>query len=91
MLIRVLASFLLLFSILFMPFWVSILLALAGMIYFDLYWEAVLLFFLSDLLYGTSEVKLHGLTFISFLLSMIILITIELLKKKLKFYNKNIK
>ena len=83
---RILASFILLFSILFMPFWVSVILALAGMIYFHIYFEAILLFILSDILYGLPEAKFSNMIFVSFIVSTIFLIGIEMIKKKLKFY-----
>lgn len=69
-----------------MPFWVSVVVALAGMIYFNIFWEAVILFFLSDLLYGTREAKFSSAIFISFITVMVILIIIEIVKKKVKFY-----
>ena len=69
-----------------MPWWVSVILALAGMIYFNVFWEAVVLFLLSDLLWGVREAKFHNMIFISFILTTIILIIIEIIKKKLKFY-----
>jgi len=84
MLIRILASFLLLFSVLFMPFWVSLLLALAGVFYFSIFWEAVALLFLSNLLYGAGD---PSAIFISLLIYTIIFIAIEMLKKKIKFYD----
>ncbi|MFA6257461.1 MAG: hypothetical protein WC671_00415 [Candidatus Paceibacterota bacterium] len=86
MVYRILASVLLLFSILFMPLWVSAILALGGMVYFNIFWEAVPLFLLSDLLYGVKEIKFNNIIFISFIASIIILIIIEIIKKKLKFY-----
>jgi len=86
MIYRILTSLLLLLSILFMPWWVSVILALAGMIYFNVFWEAVVLFLLSDLLWGVREAKFHNMIFISFILTTIILIIIEIIKKKLKFY-----
>jgi len=93
MLLRILASVLLLISILFMPFWVSVVLALASMVYFSIFWEAIVLFLLSDLLYGVKEAKFSGMIFISFIVAIIVLIIMELLKNKLKFYpsrdNKN--
>ncbi|MCX6751726.1 MAG: hypothetical protein NT161_03125 [Candidatus Nomurabacteria bacterium] len=67
-----------------MPFWVSVILALAGMIYFSFFWEGVALFFLSDLLYGTSEARFFNIFFISTIISFIVLIIIELSKKKLR-------
>ncbi|MFA6273812.1 MAG: hypothetical protein WC662_01500 [Candidatus Paceibacterota bacterium] len=86
--IRILAFFILLFSILFMPFWLSIILAIIGIIYFSFFWEAIILFFLSDLLYGIKEEKTFNVIFISLFTSFLIVIIIEYLKRKLKFYPK---
>jgi len=86
--LRILASIVLLFSILFMPFWLSVILAFAGMIYFSFFWEAIVLFFLSDLLYGAGENRFFHIVFISLIISSLILITLELLKGKTKFYSK---
>ncbi len=87
MAIRVLAFIILLISILFMPFWLSVILALAAMAYFSFFWESVLLFFLSDLLYGVKEIKFFNIYFVSFIVSFIILVVLELLKKKIRVYN----
>ncbi len=84
--LRILAAILLLFSILFMPFWVSVILALAGMIYFTMFWETLMLFLLSDVLYGAREAKFSGAIFVSFIASAVVLVIIEITKKKLKFY-----
>jgi len=85
MILRILASIILLLSVLFMPFWVSAILALLGMVYFPFFLEAVLLFFLSDLLYGTPEPKLFNMIFVSFISALICFIILELLKNKLRF------
>ena len=87
--LRISFAILLLFSVLFLPFWVSVILAILGMLYFSLFFEAVALFLLSDLLYGATEPKLFNIFFFSFILSIILLLVIEYLKKKLKFYKKN--
>jgi hypothetical protein len=86
MVLRFLAFFILLFSILFLPFWVSAILAILAMIYFKNYWEAVILFFISDFLYGTMGTKYAFLTFTSGIFALIFLLLIEFLKKKFKFY-----
>ncbi|OGI59433.1 hypothetical protein A3C60_00490 [Candidatus Nomurabacteria bacterium RIFCSPHIGHO2_02_FULL_37_45] len=86
MVFRILAFLVLLLSILFMPFWVSVILAFMGMVYFPLFLEAVFLFLLSDLLYGAREAKLGGMIFVSFIITVVVFILIEFLKKKLKFY-----
>jgi hypothetical protein len=67
-----------------MPFWVSIILALAGMAYFSFFWEAVILFFLSELLYGVNEIRLSNIFFISLIIPFATLLIIEFLKKKLR-------
>ncbi len=88
MITRISFAFLLLFSILFLPFYISAILAILGMFYFSMFVESVILLFISDLLYGVKEVKLFNIYFISFLLSLFFLLFIEGLKKKLKFYEK---
>jgi hypothetical protein len=67
-----------------MPFWVSILLALAGMICFSFFWESVILFLLSDLLYGAGEARFFNIFFVSLIVSFLVLIIIELIKKKVR-------
>ncbi|MEX2052179.1 MAG: hypothetical protein WD991_00595 [Candidatus Paceibacterota bacterium] len=76
----------LLFSVLFLPFWLSALIAFLGILYFHIFLEAVVLFFLSDLLYGVGEPKLFGIYIASTLTSLLILAIIEILKRRLKFY-----
>lgn len=87
MLLRISASVVLLFSMLFMPFWVSVILAFLAIVYFSLFWEAVVIFLLSDLLYGIKETKSFHTIFISFTVTLIFLITIEIVKKKVKYYS----
>ena len=82
--VRIFAFLLLLISILFWPFWVSVILGLAGVLYFSKFWEVAILFLLSDLLYGAKEVKFNNMLFITFVVASFILILIEILKTKLK-------
>ena len=83
---RILASVILLLSIIYLPLWVSAVLAVGGMFYFNLFWEAVFLFFLSDLLYGVEKSWFFNFTFVSSVLAALCLIILEFVKKKLKFY-----
>jgi len=91
MALRILSSFILLFSIFFMPFWVSVILALGAMLYFDLFWEAIPIFLLSDLLYGVNEIRFYNVTYVSFLLSSVLLFVIEFIKKESIFYPNKLK
>lgn len=86
-LFRIFYGAILLFSILFMPLWVSVILAFGGMIYFPVYAEAVILFLLSDLLFGARIAKYGEMIFVSFLIFLAALLILEGFKKKLKFYN----
>ena len=89
MVLRILAFIILLLSVLFMPFWVSVILALIGMVYFSFFLEAVFLFLLSDLLFGIKEVRLFDIIFLSFIVSLICLIILELLKNELRLRKNN--
>jgi len=74
-----------------MPFWVSIILALFGIIYFRYYWESTILLFISDLLYGIKEDRFWDIYIISFFISFIVLLIAEMLKKKIRFSKQEIK
>jgi len=91
MVFRILFSIILLLSVLFFPFYLSVILALLGMAYFPFFIEAIFLLLLSDLLYGAREARFFDITFISFSLSVIFFLIIEFLKKKIRFYPTEIK
>jgi succinate dehydrogenase/fumarate reductase cytochrome b subunit len=67
-----------------MPFWFSVILVLIAMAYFSHYYEGVALFFISDLLYGVSEARYMGIFFIATIISVIFIVSIEILKKKMR-------
>lgn len=77
-------------SIFFGPFWLSIILAILAMFLFRIFWEGVILFLLSDLLYAAEEARFYNIISISFITSLVTLVLIELLKKKLRFYPKRL-
>jgi hypothetical protein len=85
MLLRISVSALILFSILFWPFWLSVILALVAMVYFPIFFEACVLFLLSDVLYGVSEAKFYGMVFVSFFISIVVLLLVEKLKRNSNF------
>ncbi|MFA6520280.1 MAG: hypothetical protein WCT44_01580 [Candidatus Paceibacterota bacterium] len=78
---RILFSILLFISVIFWPFWLSVLLAIVGMVYFSHYWEAVTLLLLSDVLYGVKEAKFSGMIFVSFFISIIVILLVEAFKR----------
>ncbi|MCF7833939.1 MAG: hypothetical protein K9L98_03540 [Candidatus Pacebacteria bacterium] len=89
--IRILAVVILGVSIIFLPFWVSAVLAFGMMFYFRYFIEAVFLFLISDLIFGVSEEKYGTFTFLSMFLTAIMLLIIEYTKKKTRFdyFNKD--
>lgn len=89
MIIRILSAILLFFCVIFLPFWLSIVLAAVAMFYFSFFFEAVFILLVSDLLYGAHETRFAGTVFASFILSLVLLIIIELAKKRMRIYSKN--
>lgn len=87
MLVRILATVVLFFSVLYLPFWVSVILALGAMAYFRMYWEAVLVFLVIDALYGVPQERFFGFTFVASAFALALLLIVEILKTKTKFYN----
>ena len=67
----------------FMPFWVTGLLVLFGIIYFKLYWEGVVVLLISDFFFGTSEIRYGNITYISSLASLVILVIAEMIKNRM--------
>lgn len=86
MVLRISASIILLFSILFMPFWISVILALVGIAYFPFFLEAIFLSLLSDFLYGAKEAGFFNINLVFFAITLICFIVLELLKSKLRFH-----
>ena len=72
---------------LFLPIWISWGLAVGLMFYWRTYWEGVAFLVLSDLLFGARGAEFFGVSYFSSLISIITLLGVEVLKKKLKLYD----
>jgi hypothetical protein len=83
---RICYDILLFISVLFLPFYISIVLGIVGMFYFSFYIESVIFFGISDLLHGAPVAKFHNFEFILFTSSALGLLVVEFSKTKLKFY-----
>jgi len=82
---RFLALVLLFLSILYLPYWFSVFLVVLFAFSFKLYLEAIFLAFWGDLLYLPGRASLlFGHKYL--LIFTIIVVLIELLKRRLKFY-----
>ncbi len=66
---RILATCLLILTVLFLPYWLYLPLLILGMALIPLYWEAIMVGFLIDTLYGPSGLPiLTSVAFWSFLM-----------------------
>lgn len=84
---RILTAVVLFGSILFLPFWLSVILALGAIIYFRYYLEVAFFFLVSDLLFGIPEKSILSMAFMSFVASIIMVFVAEFIKKKLRLKN----
>ena len=71
-----------------MPFWFSVTLLILLATKFKYFYEASILFLLSDLLFGVKEGLFGDFLFNSFLISLILIFATEFIKRKLR-YHKN--
>lgn len=81
---RIIFSIVLFLSVLFLPFWVSAILGLIGILAFRYYFEAVGLLLISDLMFGAPTARFYNFTFVSTLFSLALLTATELVRDKLK-------
>lgn len=88
---RIALSLILLLSVLFSPVYISLALALIGIVYFSYYVEAIVLLLVSDLLYGVGEVRYYNSPFLTLLIVTVVFVLIELLKRQLKFTKNDLK
>ncbi len=77
-----------------MPFWVSIILGILSIIYIPSFFEIIPLFFISDLIYGTSGTystfgaqknNFFDIFFIQTIIIILIFITLESIKTKIRY------
>ncbi len=83
MILRILASLILSASLITMPFYFSLILAILFIFYFRFFLEALVLMLLSDLIFGVQMDKFWNIRLVSFLICLIIFIFLEILKKRL--------
>ena len=81
---RITANIILLMSVLFAPWWITIILALALVFYFKLYYEFIIAAVITDMLYGVPEVLLFDWVFVYTAFSIILFILVQWLKTRLR-------
>jgi hypothetical protein len=83
--VRIAADVILFFSVLFFPWWVSCILALLGVFFFENFFEAFFAGMLIDSLYGTQQVNIRGFYLFFSALFFGIFVFGEILKEKTRF------
>jgi len=84
MILRILSVFMILFSIFFLPYWVYLPLTIVAIFYFRLFWEAVILGFIIDLLYR-PETTSGLLVFPYALIGLVLVLVLLPLQDRLRF------
>ena len=80
-------------SVLWGPFWSSMILLLIGVALYNYFFEGPVLKFLMDLMYGVPLERFYGYTFVAFSSALVLLFLAEYIKQKSRFktfYEKNI-
>lgn len=71
-------------AIIFLPYWIYVPLLIFGMAIFPFYWEAILLGFLIDVLYGENIISLWSLASSSAFLVLVGLLILMPLRERLR-------
>jgi len=83
---RIILDIVLFLSIFLVPFWLQGILALVLLFYFRNYYEFIVIFLVSDLVYSVSESRFFGIKIFSFFVSIFVFIGVQFLKTKLSYY-----
>lgn len=81
---RALFDITLFLTILFAPWWLALLIAIYGVFYFTFYYEVLVFGVLYDVLYGTMDSGIFGFGITGFLVSFVLFIFINRLKRELR-------
>ncbi len=85
--IRLVSSLMILGALFVLPWWLVFILTIAGLFYFNLFFEGVIIFFLADLIYG---LPVNGVGMIQFpltFLAIFLLIVIHTVRDNFLVYN----
>lgn len=83
---RIIYSLLLLASIYLVPIWLFVILCLVGILLFDQYYEAVILWFFLELIFGIPLLTWSPFIFIG-TISMVVLVLVSAIVKKMVLLN----
>jgi hypothetical protein len=83
--IRIIFDLSLIFSAVFLPWWFITIFIILGISFFSNYYEAFIIAFFVDSVYGISREFFYGISFSYFLIVLIFYFFIDWIKMKLRF------
>ncbi len=86
MYLRISANILILLSIFYFSWWVTVLFVLISFFVFKNFYEGILAGFLVDILYGTKTIEFMNIWFVFTAFSAIFYFIIEKMKKSIRWY-----
>ena len=87
MLFRLIANVILFASLLFLPWWITIVIALIAVFVYNVFYELILWGVVGDLLYGAGVASFYALTSFLSTGALVLFLTAQYLKEKIRFYN----
>lgn len=87
MTIRLVSSLVILGALFILPWWLVFVLTIAGLFYFNLYFEGVAIFFLADLVYGLPVNSMGMIQFPLTFLAIFLLVVIHTVRDNFLVYN----
>ena len=83
---RIALDLILFLSLFATPWWVSLIIALAGIFFFTHFYEIVVAGFIMDIVYGTPNASFFGIHFLSSIVAILLLVIGAFIKKRMIFY-----
>lgn len=84
--LRIFANILLFASVLFFPWWVTVMAGVIFAVFFSAFYESIFWAFFIDLLYGTEAASFLNFTFLFTASTIIFVLILERIKKTTRFY-----
>lgn len=82
---RLLLDIILLLYALHFPWWITSILVLAMMLYYDRYYEAIVIGFIIDVIFGSAGADYEGFSFIFTISFALVVFVISYLRQKMRF------
>ncbi len=85
---RILVDILLILSIFFFPWWLTLGLSLIALFYFDNFYEILFLGIGIDSLYNATIAIYHPVEFVATIIAIVLFVGVTILKNRLRLYSK---